>query len=162
MISIFYTTLKSIVGTLFIVEKNNSIDSILFEKDKEVCNISQYSLKETDLLKECKTQLDSYFKRKLKVFSFTFNISGTEFQKSVYQKLLEIPYGELVTYKDIAVKIGSPNSCRAVGMANHINKVPIVIPCHRVIASSGDLCGYASGVNIKKILIDLEKNNLYN
>lgn len=161
MIIIFYTTLQTIVGILFIIEKDGAIDSILFEKGIKRFNIDKCILKETSLLKECKDQLESYFRGKLKKFSFPFNISGTPFQKTVYKNLLEVPYGSLTTYKDIAIKLGNPFACRAVGMANNINKLPIVIPCHRVIASSGNLCGYSSGVDIKKILIDIEKNNLY-
>ena len=118
----FYTTLQTIVGILFIIEKDDAIDSILFENDKKNFNIDNCILKETSLLKECKDQLENYFQGKLKKFSFSFNISGTPFQKTVYKNLLEVPYGSLTTYKDIAIKSGSPFAFRAVGMANNRNK----------------------------------------
>ena len=82
---------------------------------------------------------------------------GTEFQQQVWQQLQKIPYGELQTYKDIAIKIGNPKSARAVGMANHNNPIPIIIPCHRVIGQNQKLVGYALGLEMKEFLINLEK-----
>lgn len=102
------------------------------------------------------TALREYFNGALKVFDLPLDVIGTPFQKQVWQALTEIPYGKTVTYKDIAVKINRPKAVRAVGMANNKNKIPIIIPCHRVIGSNGSLVGYGGGLHIKKKLLSLE------
>lgn len=101
-------------------------------------------------------QLNEYFKGERKLFEFPFRISGTEFQKKVYRELLKIPYGEIRSYKDIAEAIDNPKGARAVGNANNRNRIPIVIPCHRVIGNDGRLVGYAGGLDIKKKLLEIE------
>ncbi|NLK67293.1 MAG: methylated-DNA--[protein]-cysteine S-methyltransferase [Campylobacteraceae bacterium] len=106
-------------------------------------------------LELCLYELDEYFKGNLRNFSVKLNISGTEFEKKVYNALLEIPYSKTKTYKEIAEAIGHPKAYRAVGNANAKNKIPIVIPCHRVVAVNS-IGGYSSGTKIKKILLNLE------
>ena len=81
---------------------------------------------------------------------------GTDFQQKVWKALEDIPYGETLSYKDIAIKIGNPKACKAVGMANNKNNLPILVPCHRVIGSNGKLVGYSSGLDIKLKLLELE------
>lgn len=105
-------------------------------------------------------QLLEYFEGKRKRFDFPFAFHGTDFQEKVWEALLSIPYGETRTYRDIAVQIGNPKACRAVGMANHKNRLSIVVPCHRVIGSSGKLVGYASGLSMKEFLLNLESEHL--
>ena len=85
---------------------------------------------------------------------------GTPFQRMVWEKLLEIPYGKCRTYKWVAEQIGYPRAARAVGMANNKNPLPPVVPCHRVIGSDGKLTGYASGLHIKKHLLEMEYNTI--
>lgn len=104
-------------------------------------------------------QLVEYFEGKRKRFDFAFEFHGTPFQEEVWKALLSIPYGETRTYKDIAIRIGSPKACRAVGMANNKNRLSIVVPCHRVIGSNGKLVGYASGLSMKEFLLNLESEN---
>ncbi len=104
-------------------------------------------------------QLSEYFAGKRMSFDLKVKFEGTEFQKAVWNALLTIPYGETRTYKDIAIQIGHINAYRAVGMANHNNPISIVVPCHRVIGSSGALTGYAGGLNVKQQLLELEKVN---
>jgi len=101
-------------------------------------------------------QLREYFSGERKQFTFPLDLRGTEFQKRCWQALLEIPYGHTVSYAAIASAVGSPRAFRAVGMANHHNPIPIVVPCHRVIASGGGLCGYGGGLGIKEKLLRLE------
>ena len=84
-------------------------------------------------------------------------VKGTEFQKKVWNELLKIPYGQTKSYKDIAIAIENERASRAVGMANNKNPIPIIIPCHRVIGSTGKLVGYAGGVNVKEKLLNIEK-----
>jgi len=102
-------------------------------------------------------ELKDYLKGERKDFTFDLFIEGTTFQKQVWSELVNIPYGETRTYKAIAEAIGNPKAVRAVGGANNKNKIPIVIPCHRVIGADGSLTGYAGGVEIKKELLRIEK-----
>lgn len=101
-------------------------------------------------------ELKEYFDGKRKKFSFPLDLRGTEFQKRCWQALLNIPYGKTRSYADIAREVGSPQSFRAVGQANHQNPVAIVVPCHRVITSDGKLGGYGGGLAMKEKLLRLE------
>lgn len=105
----------------------------------------------------CITQLDEYFEGSRKVFELPILQLGTDFQKSVWCELNNIPYGETRTYSQIATNVGHPNAYRAVGSTNSKNKIPIIIPCHRVIGANGKLSGYAFGTDRKKWLIEHEK-----
>lgn len=139
-------------GLLKIEELNNEIIKIELNKPT-----SNRTFKLTKLLEESFKEIDEFLKGKRKKFTFKINPIGTEFQKSVWKALLNIPYGEVKTYKDIAIAIGNPKACRAVGLANNKNPIPIVIPCHRVIGSNGKLTGYAYWLSIKSHLLNLEK-----
>lgn len=107
-----------------------------------------------------KEQLDAYFAGNLKTFDLPLDLIGTDFQKQVWNCLLQIPYGETVSYAQQAQNIGNPTATRAVANANGMNKISIIIPCHRVIGSDGSLTGYGGGLWRKKKLLDLEKGNL--
>ncbi len=113
----------------------------------------------TELTDQVFNQTMEYLSGKRKTFDFSFELHGTEFQKKVWHELCNIPYGETRTYKEIAIAIGNPKASRAVGMANNKNPVTIVVPCHRVIGAHGKLVGYAGGLNMKKALLFLEKQN---
>lgn len=101
-------------------------------------------------------QLEEYFAGKRREFNFPLDLRGTEFQLACWRALLKIPYGETRSYADIARAVGRPQGFRAVGMANNRNPVAIVVPCHRVIASDGSLCGYGGGLEVKRKLLELE------
>lgn len=111
-------------------------------------------------ISECIKQLKEYFNGERKAFDLALLIEGTEFQRRVWGALLDIPYGETVSYGYIARKIGKDRAARAVGNANNRNRFAIVIPCHRVIGAAGDLRGYAKGTDRKEWLINHEKRNL--
>ena len=102
------------------------------------------------------SELDEYFEGKRRQFSFHLDLRGTLFQLQCWLALLEIPYGETRTYADIARTIGKASAFRAVGLANNRNPIAIVVPCHRVIASDGTLCGYGGGLDLKQRLLELE------
>lgn len=104
------------------------------------------------------SQLEEYFDGKRKEFDLKLSLSGTEFQKIVWENLLKIPYGSVTSYKELAKKIGKPNAQRALGMAVGKNPIAIVIPCHRVIKKDGGIGGYAGGIDRKKWLLELERN----
>jgi len=101
-------------------------------------------------------ELEEYFAGQRRQFTFPLDLRGTEFQLACWRALLQIPYGETRSYADIARAVGKPSGFRAVGMANNRNPVAIVVPCHRVIASDGTLCGYGGGLNVKRKLLELE------
>lgn len=102
-------------------------------------------------------QLDEYFAGTRQTFDIPLRLHGTPFQQQVWAALREIPYGETRSYKDIALAVGRPKACRAVGMANNRNPIFIIVPCHRVIGADGSLVGYGGGLDMKRALLDLEK-----
>ncbi len=152
----YIKNIETKIGNIAIIEEENKIIEInINEKIEEVEN--EIIEKDTKLLQETANQLKEYLLGKRKQFTIPLNPKGTPFMKKVWTALCEIPYGKTVTYGEIAKKIGKPKASRAVGMANHKNPIPIIIPCHRVIGSNGKLVGYALGLPIKKFLLDLEK-----
>ena len=107
---------------------------------------------------EVETQLDSYFASELQEFDLRLELTGTEFQKIVWKMLTKIPYGETWSYGELARHIGRPKASRAVGAANGLNPIPVIIPCHRVIGSDGKLTGFGGGIKTKEYLLNLENN----
>ena len=108
------------------------------------------------VLRETMLQLRAYFAGELRDFDVPLDMQGTPFQQRVWNELLRIPYGETRSYMQIAVAVGAPKAVRAVGAANGSNPIPIIVPCHRVIGSSGKLTGYGGGLPLKKRLLELE------
>ena len=147
----FYNTK---IGKLGIREDGKNITHI-YLRDKDI-DKDKVVIEESDLIKRAYIQIDEYIKGKRKIFDLPLNPNGTEFQKKVWKALTEIPYGETTSYKDIAVTLGNEKACRAVGMANNKNPIPIIIPCHRVIGANKKLVGYAGGLDLKKMLLNLE------
>jgi methylated-DNA-[protein]-cysteine S-methyltransferase len=101
-------------------------------------------------------ELNEYFAGNRREFTFPLDLRGTEFQLKCWRALLQIPYGETRTYADIARAVNQPKGFRAVGLANNRNPIAIVVPCHRVVASDGTLCGYGGGLDVKRKLLELE------
>lgn len=144
------------IGNIIIIEEDSHI--IQIEINRKIEEIEAEIIpKNTPLLEETKKQLKEYFEGNRKEFTVPLNPKGTKFMKEVWTALQEIPYGEVKTYGEIAKKVGNPKAARAVGMANHRNPIPIIIPCHRVIGANGKLVGYALGMEMKKALLELEK-----
>ena len=109
--------------------------------------------------KEAQQQLAEYFNGQRKVFELDLDPQGTDFQKKVWKQLIKIPYGQTVSYGELARRIGNPKASRAVGMANGRNPISIIIPCHRVIGSNGSLTGFGGGIEVKQYLLDLESRH---
>lgn len=143
------------IGIITITEENGKITGIRFGKNGQGCE-----LEETPVIKEALRQLDEYFAGKRKGFDLPLSPQGTAFQLKVWQALQTVPYGKTVSYKDIALQVGNAKACRAVGMANNRNPIAIVIPCHRIVGSSGKLVGYAGGLSLKEKLLKLEQQFL--
>ena len=108
------------------------------------------------LLLQAERELEEYFAGRRTAFSVPLSMHGTPFQMAVWAALRAIPYGETRSYGELARRIGRPGACRAVGMANHVNPLPILVPCHRVVGADGHLTGYAGGLDVKKYLLELE------
>lgn len=138
-----------------IAEEDGAICRVFFDKGKIP---EGFINAETPLIKKAVAQFDEYFCGKRKTFNFPISQNGTNFQIKVWKALQNIPYGETRSYGQIAAMIGNPKACRAVGMANNRNPIVIIIPCHRVIGSDGGLTGYDGGLELKRQLLELEKN----
>lgn len=108
------------------------------------------------LFREAQRQLEEYFARQRQTFALPLNPGGTAFQTRVWQQLCEIPYGSVISYRDLACRVGSPKGFQAVGQANGRNPLPILIPCHRVVSANGTLGGYSGGLDRKRFLLKLE------
>jgi O-6-methylguanine DNA methyltransferase len=153
-----YVRAPSPVGSLFLAASTKGLVRLEFEG--RVQKMNSVELRESaEALAPYLRELDDYFAGARQEFSFPLDLRGTEFQLSCWRALLKIPYGETCSYRDIAQAIGHPHAYRAVGMSNNRNPVAIVVPCHRVIASSGSLCGYGGGLDIKRKLLELEQTN---
>ena len=154
-----YNTGIKELGTLGIGACEDKITDLFFEYEMENVKKNKYIIKETPLIKKAASQLFEYLNAKRKEFDLPLLKDGTDFQISVWNELLKIPYGETRTYKDIAIAINNEKAVRAVGMANNRNKISIFIPCHRVIGSNKKLVGYGGGLEIKEFLLNLEKRS---
>ena len=141
------------IGKISIMDNGIGITDINFIKEDLPSGFNQV---ETSLIKEAKHQLDEYLEGKRKSFDIPLSFAGTDFQKSVWNALMAIPYGETKCYSEIAEYIGNSKACRAVGLANNRNPISIIIPCHRVIGKNGKLVGYGGGLDIKEKLLKLE------
>lgn len=145
------------LGMLYIVQEDDAIAEVGILHSNEII---QYEKKETLLIQNAYQQLTEYLQGERQNFQLPLAPKGTPFQQKVWKKLQTIPYGETWSYLQMAKAIGNPKACRAVGMANHRNPIGIIIPCHRVIGSNGDLVGYASGLDMKRYLLNLEQETI--
>lgn len=145
---------KSPIGLIEIIGTDEAICSIMFCERDMPKNMMQDETPK--VLKDCCRQLDEYFKGERYDFTFPYIYEGTDFQKTVWNALKGISYAKTSSYKDIAVSIGNETAIRAVGNANGKNKLSIVVPCHRIIGSSGKLVGYAGGLWRKEWLLQHE------
>jgi O-6-methylguanine DNA methyltransferase len=157
METLFYTRTPSPVGPLVLAASPKGLVRLEFQDRMMKMNPGTQLSESRPALAPYLLELDDYFAGKRREFSFPLDLRGTDFQLACWRALLDIPYGETRRYRDIAEAIG--HAFRAVGMSNNRNPVAIVVPCHRVIASSGSLCGYGGGLDIKRKLLDLEQAN---
>jgi len=155
----YYCYLNSPIGDLLLAGDDDGLSLIGFPKGKMRHDPEPDWIFNEKRLAEACQQLTEYFAGERKEFDLPLQLSGTEFQVQVLEELLRIPYGETTSYGDIAKRIGRPKAMRAVGAANGRNPIPIVIPCHRVIGSSGDLTGFGGGLDTKEALLRLEAEN---
>lgn len=154
----FYDSFDSeIIGKVTLVGNQSGLHRILLGPDHNKFPLALSWEQRPGLFETAKYQLRQYFSGERRQFDLLLAPTGTTFQLQVWQALQTIPYGQLISYKELAIAIGNPRAVRAVGGANSRNPLPIVVPCHRVIGSDGSLTGFSSGLDIKQKLIDLER-----
>lgn len=163
---LYYTTLDTPIGLLTLVSTKNGLCRIDFQNNEGTLqNIERWARRSLMIQNleedeapfiELKNQIKAYFKGEQTTFDCQLDLIGTPFQKLVWNELLNIPYGECRSYKQVAQAIGAPKAVRAIGGANNRNAIPIIIPCHRVIGTNGALVGYGGGLHIKEQLLSLE------
>ncbi|WP_305881978.1 methylated-DNA--[protein]-cysteine S-methyltransferase [Halobacillus sp. A5] len=161
----YYDEYVSPVGRLRIVaDEDGSLVGISLTDELWEKFLNRYGEVQPDaaLIQPIKEQLEEYFRGERDAFSLPFTPEGTDFQKKVWQEVHAIPYGETKSYSDIAESLGSPKAVRAVGNANRLNPIPIVVPCHRVIGKNKLMTGYAGGLPMKEELLKLEGTLLNN
>jgi len=156
-----HTVIDSAVGPLTLVAQEGSIVGLYMNLQRHRPDDGELGRPDrrgrtTEPFKAAADQLDAYFAGALTRFTLPLAPQGSQFQQRVWAALLEIPYGETESYGELAERIGSPGAARAVGLANGKNPIGIVIPCHRVVGSNGNLTGYGGGLERKKQLLDLE------
>ena len=156
MSRIYYTTMESPVGTLRLVAEELGLRTVWFVRGRKDEKPDAEWKEDGAFFVEVIRQLNAYFAGELKEFEIPLLMLGTDFQKRVWKALLTIPYGETMSYGELAKKIGEPKAVRAVGAANGRNPIPIIVPCHRVIGSDGSLTGFGGGLENKKKLLELE------
>jgi methylated-DNA-[protein]-cysteine S-methyltransferase len=156
--SLVYKLIESPIGKLKLVASDKGLVAILWENDRpRRVRLSELVEDQQDpVLVETERQIGEYFAGKRKAFSIPLDMRGTRFQKDVWEALLAIPFGETRSYGQLAKQLGNPAATRAVGAANGRNPVSIIVPCHRVIGSSGELTGFAGGLDVKAYLLSLE------
>lgn len=154
-----YTRMESPVGSLLLAASDAGLVHIIFPHGKNSHPDPEWR-EDSRPLQKTMQQLRAYFAGELEDFDLPLSPEGTSFQRSVWQKLCDIPYGSTISYGELAWRMGNPKACRAVGLANGQNPIPIIIPCHRVIGSNGKLTGYGGGLPIKEKLLALEQRQL--
>ena len=160
MESIYFTRTTSPAGPLLLALSTRGLMKLEFDRGQPAEGDHQTWQESRDALQPWLSQLAEYFDGRRREFSLPLDLRGTDFQLQCWHALLDIPYGDTRSYRDIAQAIAHPKAFRAVGMSNNRNPIAIVVPCHRVIASDGSLCGYGGGLDIKRKLLDLEHAGL--
>ena len=154
-----YRTISSPIGELTVVERDGALVGLYMTDHKPAPHLETFGERDDDTLPQLDAQLGEYFAGERTDFDLPLAPTGTDFQQRVWAALRTIPYGETWSYGRLAEAVGQPGAARAVGLANGRNPLSIVVPCHRVVGSSGKLTGYAGGVERKAFLLDLERGS---
>jgi methylated-DNA-[protein]-cysteine S-methyltransferase len=153
----FYKEIESPIGPLLLAGDRDALRFLLFKRGRDKAKPKPEWEPDRSALKEPIKQIGAYFGGRLKDFELPLAPDGTAFQTSVWEALQRIPYGETISYGELARRLGNPKAVRAVGLANGSNPIAIIIPCHRVIGSNGSLVGYGGGLPIKQALLAMER-----
>ena len=152
----YYCYLKTPIGELLLAGDADGLAKVCFPEESARCTPAKNWIFDDKAFASVRRQLTEYFAGKRETFDVELKCVGTEFQLMVLSELQKIPYGTTCSYSDVAKRIGRPKAVRAVGRANALNSIPIIIPCHRVIGASGKLTGYSGGRLVKEMLLRLE------
>jgi methylated-DNA-[protein]-cysteine S-methyltransferase len=152
-----YSYVNSPLGDILVAGDASGLKLINFQRGPGARQPEPVWQERSEPLRDAIEQLAAYFAGTLHRFALRLAPEGTPFQQAVWQALQEIPYGETMSYGDLACRLGKPTAARAVGAANGKNPLPIVVPCHRVVGSTGKLTGYAGGLDLKEALLTLER-----
>lgn len=155
--SVFYRHIDSPVGPLLIAGDDIGVQLIEFHTPRHpFARGEEWREGDNDVLQRLRVQLEEYFRGRRRSFDLPLSPQGTEFQRQVWWELANIPFGDTISYAQLALRIGRPTATRAVGAANGRNPIPIVLPCHRVIGADGSLTGFGGGLPTKQFLLQLE------
>jgi methylated-DNA-[protein]-cysteine S-methyltransferase len=155
-----YTTFNSPIGELLLAGDDSGLRILSMQSAPRPRRIGPGWIREDESFAEARAQLEQYFGASRQEFDVELSLQGNPFELRVWQELCEIPYGETVSYGEIARTIGVPSAARAVGLANARNPIALIVPCHRVIGADGTLTGYGGGLERKRFLLDLESGVL--
>ena len=155
----YYDFFDSAIGPLVLVsDDTDALIQLHLPKRSKPGHVAPEWKRAPSRLREVRAQLAAYFAGKLLTFDLPLAPHGTEFQRTVWEELLRIPYGDTISYADLARRIGKPSAMRAVGAANGANPIALIVPCHRVIGADGTLTGYGGGLPAKRWLLDHERH----
>jgi methylated-DNA-[protein]-cysteine S-methyltransferase len=150
------STIESPIGPLTLIARDGVLTNVAMHEQRHTASPPEDALTDDAWFKDVAAQFDAYFAGDLSSFVLEMELLGTPFQQSVWSQLCEIPYGETISYGELARRVGNPNASRAVGLANGRNPIAIIVPCHRVIGADGSLTGYGGGLERKTWLLGHE------
>jgi methylated-DNA-[protein]-cysteine S-methyltransferase len=151
-----YTTVDSPIGELLLLGDGDVLHGLYMQAGRNPIRVQSGWQRDDSAFPEARRQLSEYFAGERSAFDVAMHLEGTAFQRTVWHALTEIPYGETISYGELARRIGRPDLARAVGTANGQNPIAVIVPCHRVIGSNGKLVGYGGGLDNKRRLLELE------
>jgi methylated-DNA-[protein]-cysteine S-methyltransferase len=153
---LLYTTVPSPIGELLLAGDGDTLQLLHMQEGRSTVRVGPGWTRSEAAFAHAREQLEEYFAGRRRTFDLPLGPAGNEFELAVWEALLEIPYGETMSYGELALQIGKPGAARAVGVANARNPIALIIPCHRVIGADGSLTGYGGGLERKRLLLDLE------
>ncbi len=154
--SLFYTSTDSPIGELLLLGDGDALHGLYMQDGRKPARIASQWKRSATPFTDVREQLREYFAGERVAFQTPLAMHGTRFELQVWHALADIPYGETVSYGEMATRIGQPSAARAVGLANGRNPIAVIVPCHRVIGANGTLTGYGGGLERKRLLLELE------
>ena len=154
--SLFYTSMDSPIGELLLLGDDRALHGLYMQEGRKPVKIAPRWERSETPFAGVRAQLREYFAGERVVFETPLELNGTPFERRVWRALVDIPYGETVSYGEIAARVDQPSAARAVGLANGRNPIAVIVPCHRVIGADGTLTGYGGGLQRKRLLLELE------
>src|SRR3954454_23646832 len=151
-----YTTMDSPLGELLLLGDDGVLHGLHMQAGRHPIRIQASWVRDDEAFADARAQLEEYFAGTRDSFDVKMHMDGTAFQRTVWHELTQIPYGETISYGELARRIGRPDRARAVGTANGQNPIAVIVPCHRVIGANGKLVGYGGGLDNKRRLLELE------